>query len=103
MLRVKKNDTVVVLAGKDKGSTGEVIELSLKENLVKVKNVNIKTKHMKARRQGQTSKIQKQEGFIDLSNVMPLCPSCSKACRIRIKLSEDGKKARVCSNCNEIV
>lgn len=103
MMRVKKNDTVKVITGKDKGKTGVVIDILPHKDKVKVKDVAILTKHVKARRQGQESMIKKEEAFIELSNVMPLCSSCSKPCRIKIKILSDGKKARVCSQCQEVI
>ncbi len=103
MLRVKKNDTVKIMAGKDKGKTGDVITLLPTENKVLVKGIALVTKHMKARRQGESPRIVKQESYINLSNVMPVCRSCSQPCRIHIKFLENGKKARVCSNCQELL
>jgi large subunit ribosomal protein L24 len=103
MMRVKKNDTVVIRTGKDKGKTGAVIDILPDKDKVKVRGIAVITKHVKARRQGQASGIVKEESYIHLSNVMPLCSSCSKPCRVHIKISDDGKKARVCSQCQEIL
>lgn len=79
--RLKKNDKVVVLCGKDKNKTGEILELSWKHGKVKVKGVNLMTKHLKARKQGDVSKITKQEAFIHISNVMPVDPMTGKPVR----------------------
>ena len=72
MKKLNKQDKVVVISGKDKNKTGEIIALSWKHNKVKVKNVNVVTCHVKARKQGETSKIVKKEAFIHISNVMPI-------------------------------
>ncbi|MBT3456253.1 50S ribosomal protein L24 [bacterium] len=72
MKRVIKGDKVVVLTGRDKGKKGEIIEVLLKKGKVKVKGVNFVSKHMKARKQGDTPGIKKFEAFIDISNVMPI-------------------------------
>ena len=72
MKRVKKGDQVVILTGKDKGKRGEVIEISLKKGKLKVKGINFVVRHMKAKKQGETSSIKKLEAFIDVSNVMPI-------------------------------
>jgi large subunit ribosomal protein L24 len=68
-MHIKKNDLVLVLAGKDRGKTGTVVEVFPKSGKVKVKDVNVVTKHVKAKRQGQKSGIIKVEAPIDASNV----------------------------------
>lgn len=93
--RVKKNDTVMVISGKDKGKKGIVLEIDSEKNLVKVKDVAVVTKHVKARRQGETSGIKKQETFISLSKVMPMCDGVPT--RVNSKVLEDGKKVRISS------
>ena len=102
MMRVKKNNTVVVISGKDKGKQGTVIEILSKKGKVKVKDVAIVTRHKKARRQGDTSGIIKSESFIDLSKVMPLCSSCNKPTVFSHKIIDD-KKALVCKRCKETI
>lgn len=101
LARVKKNDTVKVLSGKDKGKEGTVIAILPKKGKVMVKGVSIITKHVKARKAGDVAGIKKQEQYIDCSKVMPVCGSCKKACRIRVKNLDNGKKARVCCHCSE--
>lgn len=70
--RIKKNDTVVVLSGKDRGKKGKVLEIFPEKNLVIVEGVNIATIHRRARRQGEESKIVRQETCIHISNVLPI-------------------------------
>lgn len=103
MFRVKPKDTVVVLTGKDKGKQGEVIAISTKKGKVKVRGIAIVTRHVKARRQGETSTIKKEESFIDLSNVMPVCAKTGKASRINFATSADGAKVRVCNVSKEVL
>lgn len=100
--RVKKNDMVLVLAGKDKGKQGTVIGLSNKKGAVVVKGIAIVTRHKKASKQGEVSGILKEESFIDLAKVMPVCGSCKTPCRVNSKVLENGKRARMCNNCKEI-
>ncbi len=100
--RVKKNDTVSVLTGKDKGKVGTVLEIVLKKKKVRVKGVAVVTKHAKARKAGDIAGIRKEESLINLSNVMPVCTSCNKPCRIQAKKFDHGKKVRVCGRCKEI-
>lgn len=95
MERIKKNDTVVILTGKDKGKRGSVIDILPKKGKVKVKGIAIATHHVKARRQGETSMIKKEEAFIDISNVMPIDPKTDKPSRVNIATSEDGSRARI--------
>jgi len=101
--RVKKNDLVMVIAGKDKGKQGRVIAVDRKSDLVKVKGIAIVTRHMKARSAKEQSKIVKDERFIPMCKVMPLCPTTSKPCRIRTKVLADGKKVRVSHRSGEEV
>jgi len=98
---VKKNDKVIVLSGKDKGKEGVVIRVDCKKDKVLVKDIGIVTKHMKARKSGEKSKILKEESFLPLCKIMPICPSCKKNCRIQAKVLENGKKVRVCHRCKE--
>lgn len=98
-MTVKKGDNVVVIAGKDKGKTGKVTEVSPKEGKVLVDGVNIVTKHQKARKQGDKSQIVKKNAPIEASNVMVVCPVCGKATRVAHK-EIDGKKVRVCKKCS---
>ncbi len=102
MAYIKKNDTVMVIAGKDRSKKGIVLEVLPKKNLVKIKDIAIVTKHKKAKRQNEVSKIKREESYINISNVM-LISSDSKVCRVRVKTLENGKKARVCSRTNEIL
>lgn len=99
--RIKKDDKVVVLQGKDRGKQGVVIDINSKKGEVLVKGINIVTKHRKARKSDEKSKIVKEEKFVPLCKVMPVCASCKKACRVQVKLMEENKKARVCHRCKE--
>ena len=97
-LHIKKGDTVVVLSGDDKGVKGEVIAVSPAEGKVIVKDANIIHKHVKARRQGETSGIVDAEGAMYASKVALYCPKCDKGVRVHTVV-EDGKKIRACAKC----
>ena len=97
-LHVKKGDTVVVLSGDDKGTQGEVIAVSREEGKVLVKGANIIHKHVKARRQGETSGIVDAEGAMYASKVALYCPKCDKGVRAKVVLDGD-KKVRACVKC----
>lgn len=94
-LNVKKNDTVVVITGKDAGKKGKVLAVNAKTNRVVVEGVNIVSRHTKARKAQEKSQIVKKEAAIDVSNVMIVCPSCGKATRVKHAIV-DGKNVRVC-------
>lgn len=98
--RIKKNDTVIVISGKDKGKQGMVLEVLPSKQKVVVKDVAVVTRHVKARRQGETAGIRKEEAYLNLSKVMPICSSCKKPCRVQVKIT-DGNKARSCQHCKE--
>lgn len=103
MQRVKKGDTVEVIAGKDRGERGEVIKVLPKENRVIVGGVNMVKRHMKARQQGgQTipAQIVEKDAPLQLSNVMVVCPACEERTRVGYRVREDGHKVRVCKKCN---
>jgi len=102
MMRIKKNDTVLVLTGRDKGKRGTVLEVVPAKGLVKVSGVAVVTKHYKARKQGEVSSIKKQEGYINASNVM-LISTDGKPCRVNFKSLEDGNKVRVCNRTKDVV
>ncbi|MBO7214554.1 MAG: 50S ribosomal protein L24, partial [Clostridia bacterium] len=92
-MKVKKNDNVVVLTGKDKGKTGTVIAVMPKDNKVVVEGVNVQFKSKKARSAQESSQIIKREGAIDASNVLVICAACGKATRVA-HAEVDGKKVR---------
>lgn len=80
--RLKKNDKVQVITGKDNGKVGEILELCQKSGRIKVKGVNVVTKHTKPRKQGEVAGIQKREAYIHMSNVMPVDALTGKPVRI---------------------
>ena len=97
-LHVKKGDTVAVIAGKDRKKTGKVLAVNPSEGSVIVDGVNVITKHNKPRSANQPGGIVKENGKIDISNVMVVCPACGKATRIAAGEAE-GKKIRLCKKC----
>ncbi|SFE60279.1 large subunit ribosomal protein L24 [Peptostreptococcus sp. D1] len=94
MMRVKKGDTVVVIAGKDKGKKGLVLSVDAKKNRVLVEGINVVTKHNKPSQTNPQGGITTKEAPIHISNVMPFDPEAGKGVRVRYKVV-DGKKVRV--------
>ncbi len=97
-VHVKTGDTVYIVSGKDKGKTGKVLAVAPKEGKVIVEGVNIMTKHVKPRKQGEAGGIIKAEGAMYASKVMLYCTKCNKATRVGHKITGD-KKERVCKHC----
>jgi large subunit ribosomal protein L24 len=108
-LRIKKGDQVVVLAGKDKGRSGKVIQTLPKENAVIVDGINIVTRHQRPRGTSnratpstQTGRIQKPAPLA-AGKVMLVCPRCGKPSRIGRTTGEGGRLARACKRCGELI
>ena len=99
-VHVKRDDTVIVISGDDKGKKGKVLEVSPEEGKVIVKDINIVTKHAKPRRQGETGGIVKVEGALYADKVQLYCAKCGKGVRAKTKMDGD-KKVRVCAKCGE--
>jgi large subunit ribosomal protein L24 len=99
-MKIKLEDHVVVIAGKDKGKKGKVTKLDNVHNKVIVEKLNLKTKHVKRKGDRPGERI-KFEAPIHASNVMVICPSCDKRTRVMYKKLETGKKERVCKKCKE--
>lgn len=97
-MRIKKGDNVQVLSGNDKGKTGEVLEVIPKLEKVVVKGINVRKKHVKARKQGEESGIISVECAIPSSKVNVVCPKCGKVTKIGYSVEKD-EKVRVCKKC----
>lgn len=99
-LKLRKKDKVMVIAGRDKGKTGEVMQVLPEEMRVLVSKVNIITKHRR-RTQTEPGAIDKLEAPIAYSNVMLVCPKCEKPVRVRLEKLQTGELIRVCKKCAE--
>ncbi len=98
-MHIKVNDTVKVISGNEKGGTGRVKEILKEKGRVVVAGLALRKRHVRpSREHPQGGRIQ-VEGTIDASNVLPLCKSCEKPTRLRVKGLEEGKKIRVCAKC----
>lgn len=101
--RIKKEDKIKVVAGKDKGKVGKVLKIFRKKNKVLIENVNIIKRHTRPSAQNRQGGILESEAPIHWSNVMLMCNKCIAPVRIKIKELDDGKKVRVCRKCNELI
>lgn len=102
-MHVKTGDTVQIIAGKDKGKVGEIIRAIPKTSQVVVKDVNIRTKHVKPQQEGESGKIITFEAPIHSSNVMLYSTKEKVASRIGYTFTEDGRKLRMLKKTGEII
>jgi large subunit ribosomal protein L24 len=101
---LKKNDTVVVLAGKSKGRTGRVLRVLHGEGRALVEGVNFIKRHTKANPQRNIKGgILEREAPVDASNLMVICGECGKPTRIGRRLLDDGKRVRICGRCKGLL
>jgi len=101
---IRKNDSVVVTTGKDRGKRGRVLRVVPEKNRVVVEGVNMIKRHTKANPQRQIKGgVVEREAPVHASNVQMVCPECGKPTRLGKKLLEDGRKVRICRKCNEVV
>lgn len=101
--RIKKNDKVKIIAGKEKGKIGKVLKIIHKTRRLIVENANMVKRHTRAGGPSRQGGIIEKESPLDFSNVMLICDKCMQNIRIKMKELEDGKKVRVCRKCGEIL
>ena len=102
-MKIKKDDTVLVITGKDKDKKGKVRFAYPKKQLILVEGVNFIKKHSKARGAVRQAGIIDLEVPIHISNVMLLCDKCNKPSRIGFEKLEDGRRVRMCRSCHEVI
>ena len=102
-IKLKKDDKVKVVTGKDKGKIGKVLKIDRQRSRVLVENINIVKRHSRPSAQNRQGGIVEREAHVHISNVMLMCSKCLEAARVGAKVLEDGKKVRVCKRCNEIL
>jgi large subunit ribosomal protein L24 len=103
MFKIRKDDTVLVVAGKDRGKKGKVLHVFPKINRALVERVNMMKKHVRKRREQDQAGILEMESPIHVSNLMVLCKHCSKPTRVGFKLLKDNTKTRMCKKCGEAI
>ena len=101
MQRIRNNDQVMVMSGKDRGKSGKVIRVFPDERRVLVEKLNRVKRHQRPTAKMRQGGIVEKEAPIDMSKVMPLCPRCSKGVRIGIRMDGEGNKVRYCRKCKE--
>ena len=101
--KVKRNDTVEINTGKDRGKRGQVRNVIPAQDRVVVSGLNLAKRHRRQRTMTDVSAIVDIEAPLHVSNVSVVCPSCTKAVRVGFKALEDGRKVRVCRACGEAI
>jgi large subunit ribosomal protein L24 len=99
--KIKKDDKVKVLTGKDKGKIGKVLRIVKKTNRVVIENINVVKVNQKPTQANPQGGIVEKNMPVHVSNLMIMCNSCVKPTRISMKLLEDGKRVRICKQCNQ--
>ena len=102
-MKIRKNDSVLVIAGKDKGKKGKVRFAYPKEGRIVVEGINFIKKHARAVGEVRQAGIIEREAPIRVSNVMLLCNKCNQPTRVDYTFLKDGKKVRVCGRCSEVI
>ena len=102
-MKVKKNDNVLVVAGKDRGKKGKVRFAYPDDEKIVVEGVNMVKRHLKAIREVRQAGIVEREAPMNVSNVMLLCNKCNKPTRVGYRRLEDGSRVRVCRVCHEVI
>ncbi len=100
---VKKNDSVMVIAGKDKGKSGKVLRVIPKKDRVIVEKINMVKRHMKPSQQARQGGILEKEAPIHISNLMLICSKCTDPTRVGYKVLDDNRKVRYCKKCDEVI
>jgi large subunit ribosomal protein L24 len=99
--KVRKNDTVQVLSGRERGKQGKVSRVLPKEDRVVVDGINLRKRHTRPRRAGEQAGIVEFPAPLHVSNVAVFCPKCGKGARVGFRVLEDGTKVRYCKRCDE--
>jgi|TARA_Y100000031_G_C8189279_1_gene370569 large subunit ribosomal protein L24 len=102
-LKLKKDDLVKVISGKERGKKGKILAVFPKENRLIVEKLNMIKKHAKADQKTGKGGIVEKEAKIYCSNIMVICVKCDRAVRVGKKKLDDGKNVRICKKCGEIL
>ena len=100
-MQIRKNDSVIVISGKERGKTGKVLRVVPEKDAVVIERLNMVKRHTKPRGPQQPGGIVEKEAAIHASNIMILCDKCNAPVRVGHKTLADGKKIRICRRCNE--
>lgn len=100
-MKVKKGDSVLIIAGKDKGRTGKIMKAFPKDMKILVEGINLKRKHVRPKKEGDKGQVVDMTAPINVSNVKIICSKCGKAVRVAYTIDEKGNKKRICKKCKQ--
>lgn len=103
MLKIRRNDTVYIACGRDRGKRGKILKIFLEEKKAIVEGVNRIKKHKRRTRDDQQGGIVELESPINLTSLMVVCKHCNRPARIGFNLLKDGSKVRICKKCKEVI
>jgi large subunit ribosomal protein L24 len=101
LVQIRRNDSVMVIAGKERGKSGKVLRVNPEKDAIIIERVNLVKRHTKARGPQQPGGIVEKEALVPASNVMMMCDKCNAPVRVGHKILGDGKKIRICRRCRE--
>lgn len=102
-IKIKKNDTVVVISGKDRGKSGKILDVRTESDRVLIEGVGLKRKNQRPRKSGQKGEVITIPAPIHVSNVMLYCSHCGKGVRSGIQITGSGEKMRICKTCKNTI
>ncbi len=102
-VKIKKDDKVKIIAGKDRGKIGKVLKVNRKDSRILVENINMTKHHQRPNAKNRQGGIVERETPVRLANAMLMCNKCMTPIRVKMQRLEDGKKVRVCRKCSEII
>ena len=102
-MQIRKNDSVMVIGGKERGKTGKVLRVIPKKDAVIIERVNLVKRHSKPRGPQQPGGIVEKEAQIRASNIMIMCDKCNAPVRVGRKILTDGQRIRICRRCGEAI
>ena len=101
-MRIKQGDTILIIAGDDKGRTAKVLKVLPAEKKVQAEGINIQKKHHRPRKEGEKGQVIEKPGFFSASNVKLVCPKCNKPTRVGYKKNGRNKN-RICKKCQAVI
>ena len=102
-MKIRKNDTVLVIAGKDRGKKGKVRKALPREDKIIIEGLNMIKRHSRTKGQAKQAGIIELESPLHVSKVMIICSKCTKPARVGLRFLEDGKRVRFCRACSEVI
>ena len=102
-MKIKSGDKVKIIAGKDKGKTGKVLQIFPNERKASIEGLNLLIKHLRPRRQGEKGQRIEFPAPLSISNIELMCPQCGRSARVGFKILENGKKSRICKKCKQVI